>query len=77
MELQKIDIRQLATGSTVFINENSKYYKLNSKKQWIEIFPYGKASSSNDSSGNVDGGEFDDSGYAIYDGGSIDGSDPL
>jgi hypothetical protein len=32
MELQKIDIRQLAMGSTVFINENSKYYKLNSKK---------------------------------------------
>ena len=32
IELQKVDVRKLAMGSTVFINENSKYYKLNSKK---------------------------------------------
>jgi hypothetical protein len=32
IELQKTDVKNLAMGSTVFINENSKYYKLNSKK---------------------------------------------
>lgn len=63
-------------GSTIFIIETSKYYMLNGKKSWIEINPYGMINSSNNSSGGSgeNGGSDSDN---IYDGGSIDGSDPI
>lgn len=73
-DIVTINKSSLTPGSTIFIINSSKYYKLNSKKQWVEIFPHGKGNSSNDDSG--DGG--DGSGPAEdYDGGSIDGSDPV
>ena len=62
-------------GSTIFVIDTSKYYMLNSLKQWIEINPYGK-NSSNNGSGDNDG-ENPEQNDNIYDGGSIDGSDPV
>ena len=63
-------------GSTIFIIETSRYYMLNGKKAWIEINPYGMGNSSNNGSG--DSGENGGSNPGnIYDGGSIDGSDPI
>ena len=53
-------------GSTCFVIDSSKYYMLNSKFQWIEIFPFGTSSSSGDSSGPDD--PPDD---VIYEGGVI------
>lgn len=47
---------------------------LNGKKSWVEINPYGMGSSSGGSGGNGDSSTPEDDG--IYDGGSIDGSDP-
>ena len=73
---QKADLEELKLttaikpGTTVFIIETSKYYMLNSKYEWIEINPF----STNGSNG---GGDNDDPFDNIYDGGSIDGSDPL
>lgn len=74
-DVARINKSSLTPGSTIFIINSSKYYKLNSKKQWVEIFPNGKGSSSNSGSGSGDG---DESGSAEnYDGGSIDNSDPV
>ena len=48
---------------------------LNGKHKWIEINPYGIGSSEpGDGDGSGDGSTPDDEN--IYDGGSIDGSDP-
>ena len=55
--LQETNIK---TGDTAFIIETSAYYMLNHKKNWVEIFPYGRVSSSDD-----------DSTHVIYDGGTI------
>ena len=63
----------LKPGSTIFVIKTSKYYMLNGKKQWIEINPYNMGSSNG---GSVDGGNPSDPKDEIYDGGSIDGSDP-
>ena len=63
----------LKPGSTIFVIKTSKYYMLNGKKSWIEIQPYGTGNSSNGGSGSS-GGSLDN---GIYDGGSIDGSDPI
>lgn len=77
--------KDITPGSTAFIIENSKNYKLNSKKEWVEVF-IGSSNSSGDSSydgGSIDGsdpitgGSTDDSEGPNYDGGSIDGSDPI
>lgn len=76
-ELSTVNVKRLDFGTMVFIQSNSKYYKLNSKKEWIEVFPFNSVKSSGGSSDNIDGGEFDDSSYRIYDGGSIDNSDPI
>ena len=70
-DLKNVNKNNLTPGSTIFIINSSKYYKLNNKKQWIEIYPYGKGSISN--GGNDDDNESNDK---IYDGGSIDNSDP-
>lgn len=71
-DLKNINKNNLTPGSTIFIIDSSKYYKLNNKKQWVEIYPFGK----NNNSG---GGGSDDPGSddLIYDGGSIDNSDPV
>lgn len=68
-DLKNVNKNSLTPGSTIFIINSSKYYKLNNKRQWIEIYPYGKG---NTSGNNGD----DDSDDMIYDGGSIDNSDP-
>ena len=64
----------LKPGSTVFVIKTSKYYMLNGKRTWIEISPYGMGNSSNSGSGGSGGSGSE--GDGIYDGGSIDGSDP-
>ena len=77
--------KDIVPGSTVFVIESSKYYKLNSKKQWIEIFPYasvqinapGEDDDPNYDGGSIDGTSPDDESIPSYDGGSIDGSDPV
>lgn len=74
-DLKNLDKDRLSPGSTIFIISSSKYYMLNGKKSWIEINPYGIGSSNNSSGGNGGSGS-DDSDNGIYDGGSIDGSDP-
>ena len=81
-DLKALEKRDLTPGSTIFIIKGSKHYMLNSKKQWVEIFPYSANSSSGDSDNdhNYDGGSIDGSDPTtggIYDGGSIDGSDPV
>lgn len=48
------------TGDTAFIIDTSKYYMLNHKKEWIEIFP----------TGITNGGE-DPSQHIVYDGGVV------
>jgi hypothetical protein len=63
----------LTPGSTIFIINTSKYYMLNGKREWVEINPFHAASSNNGSGG--DGSSAPGSG--IYDGGSIDNSDPI
>lgn len=47
---------------------------LNGQKSWIEINPYGMGGSSNSGSGGSGDSDSDDK---IYNGGSIDGSDPI
>ena len=59
-------------GSTAFIIETSKYYMLNGKNQWVEINPYGM----NSSNGGSSGPSSPENNW-IFDGGSIDGSDPI
>ena len=47
---------------------------LNGSKKWIEINPFGMGSFNNDSGGDRD---FEGDSNENYDGGSIDGSDPI
>ena len=42
-DLKALEKRNELMGSTCFVIETSKYYMLNSKKQWIEITPFGNA----------------------------------
>lgn len=72
-DLKQLDKNRLTPGSTIFIINSSKYYMLNGSKQWIEINPYYMSSSS----GGNSGGNNPPSDDPIYDGGSIDGSDPF
>ena len=74
-DIALINKSNLTPGSTIFIINSSKYYKLNSKKQWVEIFPNGRGNSSSNDSGNGSGNESGPAGN--YDGGSIDNSDPV
>ena len=41
-ESDKIDLTEKTMGSTCFVIETSNYYMLNSKGNWIIIYPYGK-----------------------------------
>lgn len=75
-DLKKINKSTLSPGSTIFIINTSKYYMLNGKKAWVEINPYGMGNSSNSGSGGSGGGGSGTDNDGIYDGGSIDGSDP-
>ena len=72
IDITNLNKSQLTPGSTVFVINTSKYYMLNGKKQWIAINPY--STTGNSSSGGNSGPNDDDNG--IYDGGSIDSSDP-
>lgn len=67
-DLKKLNISTAFPGSTAFIVETSTRYILNNKKQWI------KSSNSSGGGGSSGGGS---SGDEYYDGGSIDGSDPI
>lgn len=42
-DLETLKTKDELMGSTCFVISTSKYYMLNSKKQWIEITPFGKA----------------------------------
>ena len=70
-DLKQLEKKDITPGSTIFIINSSKYYMLNSKSQWVEIFPYHNSSNG----GSDDEGPGSSPGN-IYDGGSIDGSDP-
>jgi hypothetical protein len=72
MALQKLNKDKLTPGSTVFIIDTSKYYMLNGQHKWIEVNPYGM--NAPESGGGGGGNTPDDEN--IYDGGSIDGTDP-
>lgn len=79
VDLADLNKATLTPGSTVFIISTSKYYMLNGQKRWIEINPFslsssGSSSGSGDGSGDSSGGDSTDNNY---DGGSIDGSDPV
>lgn len=63
-DLNNFEKRQLKVGNTAFVIETSKYYMLNSKLEWKEIFPYGSGS-------NPGGGGEDDPSDVIYDGGLV------
>lgn len=67
-DLKKLNISTAFPGSTAFIVETSTRYILNNKKQWIK---------SSNSSGEGDSSGGGSSGDEYYDGGSIDGSDPI
>ena len=76
-KLKEIQIAQAAPGSTAFVIEDSTYYMLNSKKQWIAITPCGKRSPADNPNEEqiYDGGDIDSAiqeEYIYYDGGSID-----
>ncbi len=69
VDLAELNKATLTPGSTVFIISTSKHYMLNGNKKWVEIQPFCQAG------GGSGGGGGSDNDY-IYDGGSIDGSDP-
>ena len=60
-------------GCTCFVIDTSKYYMIDSKKQWIEITPFGKATSSEGGDIDNDGipDDIDPSLDIIYEGGII------
>lgn len=80
-DLAGLNKELLTPGSTIFIIDTSKYFMLNGKKVWIEINPYGMGNSSGGGSGDGEGGGSDEEPNPDddlnYDGGSIDGSDPV
>lgn len=60
-DLEKLSVRSATTGSKAFVIETSKYYMLNSKKEWVEIKPYGNS---------IFDGDEDE--HLIYDGGDLE-----
>ena len=76
-DLTELQTRVEPMGSTCFIISNSKYYMLNSKKQWVEITPFGKVITSSGDGDNILPPEEDDSEPEIpnddivYDGGIL------
>lgn len=78
VDLADLNKATLTPGSTVFIISTSKYYMLNGQKKWVEINPFSLSSGgSGSNSGSGSGGGSGDTGNNNYDGGSIDGSDPV
>ena len=73
-DLKALNKNGLTPGSTIFIIASSKYYMLNGSKKWVEINPYCMAGSSGGNSGGSGNSGSSDN---IYDGGSIDESDPF
>lgn len=69
-DLEKIVLSTTSPGSIAFVLETSTKYVLNNKKEWVKI------KSSSNSSGNGGGGD-SSGGDGDYDGGSIDGTDPI
>ena len=67
-DLEKIVLSTTSPGSIAFVLETSTKYVLNNKREWIKIK---SSSSGNGSGGGSSGGDGD------YDGGSIDGTDPV
>lgn len=72
-DLAVLQTRTEPMGSTCFIISNSKYYMLNSKKEWVEITPFGKVIASN---GNPEEDDditppLEDNDNIIYDGGIV------
>ena len=72
-DLAVLQTRTEPMGSTCFIISNSKYYMLNSKKEWVEITPFGKVIASN---GNPEEDDDiipppEDNDNIIYDGGIV------
>lgn len=53
-DLKKLPTSREVMGCTCFVIETSKYYMLNSKSEWIEITPFGKAMSSSGSDSDLD-----------------------
>lgn len=69
-DLEKIILSTTSPGSIAFVLETSTKYVLNNKKEWVKI----KSSSSSSGSGSGGGSS---GGDGDYDGGSIDGTDPI
>ena len=76
-DLTDLNKAALTPGSTVFIISTSKYYMLNGEHRWIEINPFSFPGGNNSSGGgnSSEGGNSNNDNR--YDGGSIDGSDPV
>ena len=70
-DLLKLSTAKELMGCTCFIISTSKYYMLNSKRQWIEITPFGKVVSSSDIDQDGIPDNDDPSIDAIYEGGII------
>lgn len=73
-DIEKINTRELAVGSTAFVIDTSETYMLNSKKEWIKV----TVSSSGGGIVNPeeyeiiwDGGSVSSSGDTIYEGGGV------
>lgn len=64
-DLQRLPVADEYMGCTCFVISTSKYYMLNSKKEWVEINPYGNTASTGGSSGG------DSSDKIVYEGGLI------
>lgn len=71
VDLADIDKRSLTVGSTAFVIKTSQYFMLNGERKWKEINPYGLGSGSGGGDTPTPSPDED------YDGGSIDGSDPV
>ena len=57
-------------GTTCFVISTSKYYMLNSKKNWVEINPYG-SSSGGGGGGGSGGGDEPSPEDVVYEGGVL------
>ena len=72
-DLDKLNKNALTPGCTAFDIKTSTYYMLNGKKEWVKVNLYSGTISGGSGGGNDNPPEDD----PIYDGGSIDGSDPV
>lgn len=57
-DLQKLNVRNLTAGTTVFSIESSRHFILNSKKEWKKIDPLGSGVFTS-ATINLDGGSID------------------